>query len=378
MFAFTRTAGGKQPKSANCLYRDLFLQMAWQGVGAYMISPEGIATDPSGHRSGRVNALQAHVSYVVQDLVKLYRGQPSPANDGISTTIERGIVFGVLGPNGAGKTTFVRQLSGLLQPTSGAVSLLGQDIIRQPDIIPHVVAYYGQQELFLRAYTFQEVMWKAGILRGQTFGDARGQAYELLERFEATYLAKKVMARLSGGERRLAGLLATFMADRPIFILDEPTNDLDPRRRRLLWEYLHERNVQAGTTVIVVSHNLSEVEHVAHRALLIDKGRVVISGSIGDLKRAVTENVRIEVRLRRDDERARDVLESVDNAKALRPGVWEIDTEPSATSHILQRLLDDLGTDIIDDFRIGTSTLDDVYRHFTGVNDDDGSKIRGA
>ncbi len=267
-------------------------------------------------------------AYAVRDLTKVYPRTKSPANNRISLDIAAGVIFGVLGPNGAGKTTFVRQLAGLLRPTSGSIRLLGQDVVSRPEIVPLHVAYYGQQVLALQAHRFREVLTMTGMLRGQPAGAARRQSDALLERFEAGDLADRFMWRLSGGERRLAALLAAFMANRPITILDEPTNDLDPRRRQMLWNYLHERNAGDRATFLVVSHNLPEVESVATQVVLIDRGELVASGTPGELKRLVADRVRIELRVRAHKPELEALLAAEPGARRLRPEVWAFYAEP--------------------------------------------------
>jgi ABC-2 type transport system ATP-binding protein len=306
------------------------------------------------------------VAYSVTDLTKTYPGRPVPANDRISLKIDTGMICAVLGPNGAGKTTLVRQMTGLLRPSSGRVELFGMDVGASPEAIPDFVAYYGQRALALNAHRLEEVLWITGLLRGQTYRVARAQAAELMERFQVSGLARQLLARLSGGERRLAGLLSTFMGCRPILVLDEPTNDIDPVRRELLWTYLHDRNAAHGDTVIVVSHNLPEVETVAHRAVLIDQGRVAAEGTLGDLKRAVADEVRLELRLRFEDERTTAVMAAWPNARKPRPGLWVIRSSPAEASAVLQAALEKLGAGVIDDFRLITPSLNDVYMHFTG------------
>lgn len=169
-------------------------------------------------------------AYEVREVTKVYRGAATAANDRISLDIERGTVFAVLGPNGAGKTTLVRQLTGLLRPTSGSIRLFGEDIEARPQVIPNAVAYFGQRVLALHAHRFEEVLRITGMLRGQSPRQARVQAQALMERFEAAGLSRTLLVRLSGGERRLAALLAAFMGDRRLLVLDEPTSDLDPLR----------------------------------------------------------------------------------------------------------------------------------------------------
>ncbi len=299
-------------------------------------------------------------AYEVREVTKVYRGAATAANDRISLDIERGTVFAVLGPNGAGKTTLVRQLTGLLRPTSGSIRLFGEDIEARPQVVPNAVAYFGQRVLALHAHRFEEVLRITGMLCGQSPQQARVQAQALMDRFEAARLSRTLLVHLSGGERRLAALLAAFMGDRQLLVLDEPTNDLDPLRRHLLWEYLHERNSLDGTTIVVVSHNLPEVETVARQAILIDQGHVAASGTLGDLKKAVADEVRIELRLRREEPVTAAILSAVPGARNPRPGLWVIATRPEKAPDLLHEILAEVDRHAVDDFRLVTPSLDDV------------------
>ncbi|MDQ7793795.1 MAG: ABC transporter ATP-binding protein [bacterium] len=302
----------------------------------------------------------------IRSLTKIYRGATSPANREIDLDVPAGVIYGVLGPNGAGKTTLVRQLAGLLEPTSGSIHLLGVDVRAEPGRVPLLLGYFGQRLLALNAHRFEEVLRITGLLRGQSVAQARRQAGLLMEYFGVTELARNLLGRMSGGERRLAGLLATFMGDRRVLILDEPTNDLDPLRRQQLWSYLHERNSRTGTTIIVVSHNLLEVELVAHQAVLIDRGVVAACGTIGDLKRSVAGWVRIELRLKQEQAEDRELIAGLPNARLARPGLWVIPAAPAAAPDLLGMVLNRLSPGALDDFRLVTPSLDDVYLHFTG------------
>lgn len=142
----------------------------------------------------------------------------------------------------------------------------------------------------------------------------------------------------------------------------------------LLWEYLHERNSLDGTTIVVVSHNLPEVETVAQQAILIDQGHVAALGTLGDLKKAVADEVRIELRLRREEPATAAILSAVPGARNPRPGLWVIATPPEKAPDLLHQILAEVDRRAVDDFRLVTTSLDDVYLHFTGkeVRHDDG------
>jgi ABC-type multidrug transport system ATPase subunit len=304
--------------------------------------------------------------YDVKELTKIY--PPGVlANDRISLKIEAGEIFGLFGPNGAGKTTLIRQLAGLLRPSRGTIRLFGYDIVKNPEIVPHHVGYYGQKVVALRAHKLCEVIYITGRLRGQSSTEAKKQTEELLEWFELDGLAHRLLFHLSGGEQRLATLLAAFMGYPPILILDEPTNELDPRRRRRVWEYLWELNDTRGTTILLATHNLLEAERVVKRVAIIDRGRIQALGTPGELKRRLQGTVRVEIHLRDGgDKRAEEVLADMHGGSCLRPGRWQITAPQSQASSLLMEVLERIDLETLDDFRLTTPTLEDIYMQVTG------------
>jgi ABC-type multidrug transport system ATPase subunit len=306
-------------------------------------------------------------AYEVEQLTKRYRGQGQPANEDISLTIAQGEFFGVFGPNGAGKTTLVRQLTALLKPTAGSIRLFAHDVVRRPEVVPRSVGYYGQKVAALRQHTPEEVLVITGVLRGLATAEARRQAAALIARFDLGAVARRRLATLSGGEQRLAVLLATLVGAPPVLIFDEPTNELDPVRRRHFWEQLDTLNRERGTTVVLTTHNLVEAEQVVERVALIDRGRLVALATPGELKRRVADRVRLEVRLREPAlARAEPGLAGLPGARRLRPGRWEIAAPQAEAAALLPRVVNLVGLDALDDFRLLTPTLEDVYVHFTG------------
>lgn len=151
--------------------------------------------------------------YAIRELVKCYALQGVLANDAISLDIRQGKILGVFGPNGAGKTTFVRQITALLRPSSGRIELLGQDVVRHPEVVPRHVGFFGQRAPILRNYTVAEVLVYAGVLRGLPTARAKRQVDALDERVDLGAIAGQRLARLSGGQVRLPTLLATFMGN---------------------------------------------------------------------------------------------------------------------------------------------------------------------
>jgi len=211
------------------------------------------------------------VAYEVAGLTKRYPGPKEVlANDRIDLCIATGEIVGIFGPNGAGKTTLVRQLMGLLRPTAGQIRLFDNDLVREPTIATNHVAYFAQETSYFWYLKPRELLAITGRLRGLTSREANSQAYSLLGKFNLGNLAGKTLSRLSFGQARFVALLSVFMGNRPILILDEPTNDLDPLHRRAFWDYLWEVNSREGTTVLLVTHNVHEAEHVVHRVVIVD------------------------------------------------------------------------------------------------------------
>jgi len=300
--------------------------------------------------------------YHLERLAKVFRGRIR-ANDGISLEVHRGEIFGVFGPNGAGKTTMIKQMAGLVRPTSGRIELLGHDVAAKPSLVPLFAAYSGQRLLALTAHTAFEVLWLAGVFRGLSLLASRRCAKKLLERFELGHIAEKVMLHLSEGQRRLVALLATFMGQRGVLILDEPTNDLDPAKRRAFWDYLWELNHDRGSTVVLVTHNVNEAEQLVGRVAIIDRGKLKAIGTPGQLKRQVADTVRIELIPKRqsDGEIAR-----IKGARRTKDGRWVIVVHRDEVHAVLQSTLPLIENNHLDDFRILTLTLEDVYVAITG------------
>ncbi|WP_342589461.1 ABC transporter ATP-binding protein [Symbiobacterium terraclitae] len=302
-------------------------------------------------------------AYEVRNLVKRYAPDLPPANDGLSLDIYQGEIFGLLGPNGAGKTTLVRQLTGLTRPTSGTIRLFGHDVVADPSLIHHWVALQPQGLALPSQEMPRELLVLTGQLRGMTVAAARKQADELIEAFNLGGKLKVPFHRLSGGQRRLISIALALMGDRPVLVFDEPTNDLDPEVRRVVWQRIQE-GARGGRTVILVTHNVVEAETVLDRVAIVRRGQILALGTPGELKGRVAGNVRLELLFRPggDEQAAGWLLErSAIPMGARRYAV--IVPRPQAAeaiSDVLPRL------ELLDDFRIVTPNLEDVYLELSG------------
>ena len=233
--------------------------------------------------------------FEIEDLRKSYDGEKW-ANDGISLRIEPGEVFGLLGPNGAGKTTLVKQVVGLLAPTSGTIELGGYDLVADPDHARQLCSYLPQAPVPIESFKVHEAIELAGRIRGGDKAEVRARTEGLIEDLELQEWRDTLGAKLSGGVRRLVGFAMTIVHPAPLVILDEPTNDVDPRRRRLLWERIR-RLGDEDVAVILVTHNVLEAEKSVDRLAIIDDGRTVAEGTPSSLKAADRDLLRLQVML---------------------------------------------------------------------------------
>jgi ABC-2 type transport system ATP-binding protein len=234
----------------------------------------------------------------ITDLVKEYRGG-ARANDGVSLSVEAGEVFGLLGPNGAGKTTVVKQVVGLVAPTSGTIMLDGFDVVRYPQRARHAASFQPQSTVPIDGLTPTQAVELTGQMRGLDAKTSRERTHGLLATLELEEWAHAPGHGLSGGVRRLVGFCMGVVAPGKIAILDEPTNDVDPLRRRHLWTSIR-RLADSGVAVLLVTHNVLEAEKAVDRLAVIDKGRVVAAGTPAELKGHGSDQLRLELVLASD------------------------------------------------------------------------------
>ena len=288
----------------------------------------------------------------VTEVSKRYRNG-TLANDRLTLAVERGEIYGLLGPNGAGKTTLVRQLAGLLRPTSRAITVDGVDVVADPGYARRVTGFLPQATFTLDWIRVGELIESIGRLRGLGREEACTRRDRLIEQLELEEFRKTSMGAASGGVRRLAGFATAVVAGAQFLVLDEPTNDVDPVRRQLMWNLLTEMR-REGTTVLLVTHNLAEAERVLDRFAIINNGRIVREGTPAGMRTLVTDRLRLELT-------ASAPLEPVHclTAEQGQPGSYLF--EPDCLQEVSSWLQELRAAGIVADFRIGPPTLDDIY-----------------
>ena len=233
---------------------------------------------------------------VTDALTKRYpkSGDRPPALNGVSLSIRPGGIYGIIGPNGAGKTTLIRICSTQLLPTSGRVTILGEDAVARPREVRPRIAVIPQESRPLYFLNVDELIYLYLKMRGMDRPEARRRTDAVLEELGLTGERKRLVSRLSGGMRRRAMVAMVLASDAEVLFLDEPTTGLDPLARREVWGAIR-RTVRDRRTVILTTHYLDEAEQLAARVALIDRGQVRLEGTGDDLRARVKRPYRVTV-----------------------------------------------------------------------------------
>ena len=200
---------------------------------------------------------------------------------GVDLEVERGSIFALLGANGAGKTTVVRILSTLLKADAGTASVNGYDVATQPAQVRASISLTGQFAAVDDILTGRENLMLVARLRH--LKDAGTLADGLLERFGLTDAATRRVSTYSGGMRRRLDLAMSLLGSPPVIVLDEPTTGLDPQARLEVWQAVRELAAH-GTTVLLTTQYLDEAEQLADRIAILHEGRILVNGTLGELK----------------------------------------------------------------------------------------------
>jgi ABC-2 type transport system ATP-binding protein len=289
------------------------------------------------------------------------------AVDGVDLEVGAGRILGVLGPNGAGKSTTVRMLTTMSRPDGGRATVGGLDVVADAALVRRIIGVTGQDATLDELLTGTQNLMLVGRLSNLSRREARSRAADLLEQFELSDAAGRMVKTYSGGMRRRLDLAASIMTRPPVLFLDEPTTGLDPTSRQRMWDVIR-RLVADGTTVLLTTQYLDEADALADAISVIDRGIVVAHGTARELK-AKVGGERLEVTLAAPHALAADALaplvdgpvEVVDGGRRLRASV--VARQGMATAVI--RALDERGV-AVDDIEIHHPTLDDVFFSLTG------------
>lgn len=301
----------------------------------------------------------------ISGLTRTFRGGIR-ANDGVSLAAGAGEVYGLLGHNGAGKTTLVNQVVGLLRPDAGTITIAGRDAIADPGFARAACSIQPQATLPITGLTPNQAVELLGRLRGGRPANVRRRRDELFAALEIAEWSRTDGARLSGGVKRLVSFCMAAVSPGSIVILDEPTNDVDPVRRRLLWSQVRAL-AGDGAAVLLVTHNVVEAERSVDRLAILDHGRLLVEGTPAQLKERVANDLRLELVL----EPGADAPPMADFvARSVASGGRVLATVPARAAATAVAWAADLQrAGRVEEFALGPATLEDVYVELVGRAD---------
>ena len=290
-----------------------------------------------------------------------------------SLSVPEACLFGLLGPNGAGKTTAMRIRATLLGPDRGSVEVAGVDALEDPRAVRRLLGYVAQEVAIDKILTGRELLQLQGDLYHLGRSDRNQRIDDLIDRLAMAEWIDRRCGTYSGGMRRRLDLAAGLLHRPRLLVLDEPTVGLDIESRSAIWELLRQL-VEAGTSVLLSSHYLEEVEALADRMAIIDAGTVIAEGVPEELKRRLGGD-RLTLRVRefsdpQEADRVRALLEPLEGVRQVVVNRAQgfslnlvIEGEP-----VVERLRDRLAGAGVPVFALAQSrpSLDDVYLQATG------------
>jgi ABC-2 type transport system ATP-binding protein len=311
----------------------------------------------------------------INDLRKTYgRGEAAvSALDGLQLSVPAGSLYGLLGPNGAGKTTALRILCTLLAPDAGTVRVAGVDALAEPRVVRGLLGYVAQEVAIDKILTGRELLQLQGDLYHLDRAQRQRRIAELVELLGMADWIDRRCGGYSGGMRRRLDLASGLLHSPRLLVLDEPTVGLDIESRAAIWRVLRQL-CDGGTTVLLSSHYLEEVDALADRLAILEAGRVIAEGTPAVLKQALGgDRVTLRVREFSDAEEATRVQRLLQSCPGVRQVVvnqaqgysLNLVVEHDGVVEQLRRQL--AGADL-PVFALAQSrpSLDDVYLQATG------------
>jgi ABC-2 type transport system ATP-binding protein len=292
----------------------------------------------------------------VRELRKSYGS--TVAVDGLSVQVEQGEIFGILGPNGAGKTTTVECIEGLRSPDSGQISVLGLDPRRDHAELSQLLGAQLQDSQLPERLRVREALELYS-----SFYREPADWRVLMETLGLTGKQDTAFAKLSGGQRQRLSIALALVGNPRVAVLDELTTGLDPQARRDTWSLI-EQVRDRGVTILLVTHFMEEAERLCDRVALIDRGRVVASGSPADLASGLSYEQRLQFRpsVPFDDQ----LLEKLPEVTTLtRRGDY---VHVTGTDNVVNAVMSALAAHriVAEHLRVEQASLEDAFVALTG------------
>jgi ABC-2 type transport system ATP-binding protein len=274
------------------------------------------------------------------------------AVDDISFSLESGMVHGMLGPNGAGKTTTIRMIMNIIMPDSGSISILGDN---KPGAMNERIGYLPEERGIYRKMKINDVMLFLAELKGMKRKQAQTVINSWMERMDLKAWQYKKVEELSKGMQQKPQMIATLMSEPELLILDEPFLGLDPINTNLIKEIILEEK-KKGTTIVFSTHEMDSAERLCDTILLIDHGRKILDGAIGEVKKQFgTKSIQLSYSGKPDFLEQSPLISKYDDFGNYVEVLLKDDTEPQA---FLESIV---GKVRINRFEIMEPSLNDIF-----------------
>jgi ABC-2 type transport system ATP-binding protein len=303
-----------------------------------------------------------------RDLVKTYRNGIR-ALSRLSFSVPPGTVFGLLGPNGAGKSTAVKILTTLSRPDSGEGMVAGYEVGRQSDQIRRCIGTVAQKQVSDPYATGRENLLLYGRIRGLKRARLKQRVSAILDRFELTDAADRMVHQYSGGMRRRLDIAMSLVHEPQVLFLDEPTVGLDPEIRAFVWGEICRLRNEEGVTILLTSHYLEEVDQLADHLAIMEKGRIIAEGTSADLKRRLQGDVVIvDMPQPVSGQHADELLQRIPDVSEVKVTGRQLHARAGNGALVTPAIIGVLAEQgyEVESITVSRPSLDDVYLHITG------------
>jgi len=225
----------------------------------------------------------------VRDLSKSFPGNAAPSVDGIRFTVKPGEVFGLLGPNGAGKTTTLRMLCTVLRPTGGSATVAGHDVVLEPSEVRRNVGFLSANTGVYDRMTAWEMVEYYGRINLIPPHELRPRLEELFKTLQMDSFRDVPGGKMSTGMKQKVSIARALVNDPPVLIFDEPTSGLDVLVQRAVLESIKQLRGR-GKTIVFSTHIMREVEKLCDRVAIMSKGKIVVCGTLEELRQLHNEH----------------------------------------------------------------------------------------
>ena len=291
----------------------------------------------------------------VKNLKKNYKN--FTAVDGISFDVEEGELFAFLGENGAGKSTTINMLTTVLEKTDGQAFIAGHELGKEDDEIRKINGIVFQNSVLDKKLTVKENL----LTRGSYYGLSKKEVLKRLEPFSEKFEMKDIWDRkyekLSGGQRRRVDIMRALINNPKILFLDEPTTGLDPKSRKLVWDYINYLRREHKMTIFLTTHYMEETRDADH-VVILDKGRIVSKGTPAELKSQFAHSKLVWYTAK--SEKAEALITSISDKFIYDADHYNITTDRAITEFLYENRGE------IRDYEYIKGTMDDVFLNLTG------------